>query len=60
MNIRISQALMKAYEECPKCRNPYLGNGQGTLLVDDWEFKRTCKCGFEVSVKITEQMRGKK
>lgn len=60
MKLIISQALMQAYEECPKCKNHYIGNGQGTLMVDAWDFKRTCKCGFEVNVKIQERMRGKK
>lgn len=57
--IEISMALMKAYEKCLKCKNGYVGKGQGTLLVDDWEFIRTCKCGFEVRVNIEEIMRDK-
>lgn len=60
MKLAISQALMQVYEECPKCKNPYVGDGQGTLMVDTWKFKRTCICGFEVTVKIKESMRAKK
>jgi len=40
--------LLNKYGKCPKCGNEYLGNGNGTLEVEDETFKRTCKCGFKI------------
>lgn len=32
--------------DCPSCGNEFVGNGEGTLNVDDNIVERTCKCGF--------------
>ncbi len=38
--------------DCPKCGNGLVGNGQGTLNVDDNLIKRTCKCGFDFEYDV--------
>lgn len=43
--------LLEKYEICPDCGNRCIGNGQGGIEIDDDYFKRTCKCGFEVTVR---------
>lgn len=57
MNVKLCIVLTEIYSKCPYCKNPYVGNGQGALLIDDKEFKRSCKCGFEVTVTIKEKLR---
>lgn len=50
MHIYDSTELMKKYGDCPECGNIYVGNGQGTLIIEDDVFTRSCKCGWEVTV----------
>lgn len=38
--------------DCPNCGNEYIGNGQGTLNVDDNIVERTCKCGFNFKYDV--------
>lgn len=60
MEIRLSMAMQRAYETCPDCKSGYIGNGQGTLMIDDNKFVRTCKCGYGVTITIVEKRKGKK
>lgn len=60
MNINLSLAMQRAYNKCPDCKNEYIGNGQGTMMIDDNIFKRTCKCGYSVTITIVEKRKGKK
>ena len=41
--------LMEKYAKCFDCGNCYIGNGEGTLVVDG-TLKRTCKCGWSIEV----------
>jgi hypothetical protein len=50
MNIVDSMVLMKKYSNCEECGNEFVGNGEGTLEIEDNVFKRTCKCGWSVTV----------
>lgn len=50
MDIRESTELMAKYGDCPECGNIYVGNGQGTLNIEDDIFTRSCKCGWKVTV----------
>lgn len=50
MNIADSLKLMEQYAQCPKCKSDKVGNGAGTLEVDGGLFRRTCKCGWSVTV----------
>lgn len=47
--LRISPLI----NDCPNCGNEYIGNGQGTLEVDENMIKRTCKCGFKLEYDVT-------
>lgn len=42
--------LINKYGNCPVCDNDKVGNGEGTLIVEDNVFTRTCKCGFKIIV----------
>lgn len=48
MDFRKALELLQKYNECPKCGNDEIGNGEGTLEVDEDKFVRTCKCGWKV------------
>lgn len=50
MNFAVSLELMKKYSNCPDCGNEYIGNGEGTLEIENNIFKRTCKCGYEITI----------
>lgn len=52
MNVADSLKLLRKYETCPECGNGLLGNGEGTLEIDDDTFKRSCKCGWHVEVNV--------
>ena len=51
MNFRKSLELMEKYSKCQKCGSEYIGDGEGTLVVTDDTFIRTCKCGWRVEIK---------
>lgn len=51
MDARKSVQLMRKYSKCENCGNEHVGNGEGTLEINDDIFKRTCKCGWSVEVK---------
>jgi transcription elongation factor Elf1 len=38
--------------DCPNCGSEYVGNGQGTLTVNNNIVERTCKCGFNFKYDI--------
>lgn len=48
MNLTDSMELIKKYGTCPKCGNDKIGNGQGTLIIEDNVFERSCSCGWKV------------
>lgn len=50
MNFNDSVELMKKYNTCPKCGNDKIGNGQGTLIIENNVFERSCNCGWSVTV----------
>ncbi|MDD9312663.1 DUF3797 domain-containing protein [Cytobacillus firmus] len=54
MNIYKFLELGKKYNDCPNCGNNFIGNGEGKLIVENDTFYRSCKCGFEVTVKENE------
>lgn len=45
--------LLDKYDQCPKCGNDRIGNGQGSLVIEDKTFFRSCKCGW--SIKVNEE-----
>ncbi|WP_088363342.1 DUF3797 domain-containing protein [Bacillus cereus] len=46
--LRISPLI----NDCPNCGNQIVGNGEGTLEVDDNVISRTCKCGFNFKYDV--------
>lgn len=53
VDIYKSIQLMRKYSKCKECGNKLIGDGEGTMEIDDDTFKRTCKCGWQV--EITEK-----
>ncbi|NRS50992.1 DUF3797 domain-containing protein [Brevibacillus sp. HB2.2] len=51
MNAWKAVQLMKKYSKCAECGSEVVGNGEGTLDINDDTFKRTCKCGWSIEVK---------
>lgn len=51
MKLTNSYELMTRYAICQHCGSKNIGSGEGTLSIDDYEFQRTCKCGWEVVAK---------
>ncbi|OMD29127.1 DUF3797 domain-containing protein [Paenibacillus odorifer] len=51
MNFTEAIRLSKKYAECPKCGNGNIGVGEGTIDIDENSFERTCKCGWNITVK---------
>ncbi|MUK90171.1 DUF3797 domain-containing protein [Ornithinibacillus sp. L9] len=37
------------YKKCPKCGSNELGIGKGAFEVNEYHFKRTCKCGLNIT-----------
>jgi hypothetical protein len=52
MNMRDSSELMKKYGICPECGNENVGGtpSQGSLIIEDEVFTRSCKCGWKVVI----------
>lgn len=50
MNAYESMELIKKYGSCDECGSESLGNGSGTLNIDNDVFTRTCRCGWSVTV----------
>lgn len=58
MNLDDAIKLIDKYAECPKCGCETVGNGTGTIEIDTTKeegyFKRTCHCGWSVTVRESE------
>jgi transcription elongation factor Elf1 len=54
MNAFTFLKISEKYNNCPECGSDKIGNGEGTLTVEDDTYTRTCKCGFEVAIKEGE------
>ncbi|CEK40372.1 DUF3797 domain-containing protein [Clostridium phage phiCD146] len=46
--------LLSMYCFCPECGSDELGEGEGSLIVDEYTFHRKCKCGFDMIVDERE------
>ncbi|MYX21978.1 DUF3797 domain-containing protein [Streptomyces sp. SID8380] len=60
MDVRDFLRITPHINDCPNCANQYIGNGQGSLEVDNNLIKRTCKCGFKFEYDVTEGVSKKK
>ncbi|MCY7500218.1 DUF3797 domain-containing protein [Bacillus pumilus] len=52
--------VSKLINDCPNCSNHLIGNGEGTLEVEEDSFKRTCKCGFSIELNTQDGFNKKK
>lgn len=50
MDIFKSVKLMRKYATCKECGSDNIGNGEGTLIIEDKTFRRSCKCGWNIEV----------
>lgn len=55
MKAKNSNILIINYAACPKCGSELIGSGEGTLLIENDIFERTCKCGFHVVIKESNE-----
>ncbi|MDN9637770.1 DUF3797 domain-containing protein [Clostridioides difficile] len=46
--------LLSMYCFCPERGSDELGEGEGSLIVDEYTFHRKCKCGFDIIVDERE------
>lgn len=51
MNLRRATELMEKYATCQECGSDFIGNGAGTLTVEDNIFRRSCECGWKIEVE---------
>lgn len=51
MNMIKAIRLARKHAECPKCGNTFIGSGEGEVIITDNEFYRSCKCGWEITIK---------
>ncbi|WEG14125.1 DUF3797 domain-containing protein [Pullulanibacillus sp. KACC 23026] len=56
MLLRKALELMEKYSNCPDCGSDRLGNGKGTLNIDEDGFIRTCNCGFSIKINSKGEM----
>lgn len=54
MNINDYLRITPFINDCPNCGNGLVGNGEGTLKVDDNIVERTCKCGFKFEYDVNK------
>lgn len=54
MNIHESTRLMRKYNNCLECGSDRVGGtpSQGTLIIENEIFTRTCICGWSVEVNL--------
>jgi hypothetical protein len=54
MKLTKAVELMEKYAKCQECGSEMIGDGAGTLEVNEDVFRRTCKCGWSIEVKGDE------
>lgn len=52
MKLQKFDELCKEFIFCPQCGSQMIGNGSGSLNVDEDTFQRGCKCGWSVVVTV--------
>ena len=50
MNAVKAMKVSQKYAVCPDCGNGLIGNGQGSIVIDETTFMRTCRCGFHITI----------
>lgn len=52
MNALKAVELLRKYNTCPDCESEKVGNGEGSVEIEEDVFKRKCKCGWMVKIKV--------
>lgn len=52
MNALKAVELLKKYNTCPDCGNEKVGDGEGSVEINEDVFKRKCKCGWMVKITV--------
>lgn len=50
MDVSSLLIIMPKYENCPKCGNDKVGNGQGKLIIEEDYYYRECRCSWSIKV----------
>ncbi|OPG98634.1 DUF3797 domain-containing protein [Chryseobacterium mucoviscidosis] len=58
MDAATALELAHKYTACPDCGNTYVGDGEGTIKIDENLFQRSCKCGWKVTIKDGVEVEG--
>ena len=59
MNLKIATKILNKYVKCPMCGNDKLGNGHGTLIIEDEVLERSCRCGFIIRINKDEEVKSR-
>lgn len=59
MNALLANQITKKLIKCPNCKNGFVGknkNGEqeGTFIIGDKDFTRSCKCGLKIVITEKE------
>lgn len=44
--------LLRKFNNCPECGSGKVGNGEGKVQIHENTFIRSCKCGWEIEVRV--------
>lgn len=58
MRANITVKLLNKYAACPKCGSDKIGKDQGSLVVKDKIFHRSCGCGWSITEKEEDHVNG--
>lgn len=59
MNVVDYLNVSKHINSCPNCGSDLLGEGYGTLRVEDSTIERTCECGFKFNYDVANGIKPK-
>lgn len=54
MTSKLLLDMSKLFQKCPKCKSEKLDGDSGSLEISSTQVKRTCACGYELIINITE------
>lgn len=54
MTSKLLLDMSKLFQKCPKCKSEKLDGESGSLEISSDLIKRTCACGYELTINISE------
>lgn len=54
MTSKLLLDMSKLFQKCPKCKSEKLDGESGSLEISSSVIKRTCACGYELTINISE------